>query len=144
MLIPENSMKKQASFLISCFFLASMMFFFSSGRVNLNEGVQFVLDEIPYINFDEQYSNAKRQSIALEMKTKLNTVLAADEIYPQEILTIVDISDKYRISINEIRLVFLKSESEPSETELDTLKKAIHIVQKEVGDDILITGEFKG
>jgi len=145
MLIPENTMKKQADFLVACFFLASLLFFFSSGKINFASGADFDLVEIEYVNFEQEYSNLKRQEIASQMKQRLNAVLAEQNIYPQEIFTIVNISDGYSISINEIRLVFLKSEADESDEELENLKKAIHIVQKEVNfsDRILITGEFK-
>jgi len=151
MLLPENAMKKQAEFLICCFFLTSLLFFFSAGRVNLANGADFDLVEIEYSDFEHEYLLVKRQAVAVEMRQRLNVILNAEKIYPQEIFTIVNISDKYSISINEIRLVFAKQELTDSdddsddvgEEELEMLKKAIHIVQKEVGADISVTGEFK-
>jgi len=147
MLIPENVMKKQANFLIACFFFASLMFFFTSGRINFAYGADFGGETIPYINFDEGYTEAKREAIATEMRARLNAVLVKENIYPMEIFTIVsisdNISDKYSISINEIRLVFRSKGDEEDDEEIEILKKAVQIVQKEVGKDITITGEFK-
>jgi hypothetical protein len=125
------------------------MFFFTSGRVNLTDGDfggVFSVDEIPVVDFDEEYSEAQRRIISNEMQSRLNRILAAEGIEPEEIYTIVNISDKYSISINEIRLVFPKSadsDVEAGEQEMEILKNAIHIVQKEVGKGILVTGEFR-
>ena len=147
MLIPDNSMKKQADFLISCFFLASMLFFFTSGRMDFAKGADFSQETIPYINFDEEYAKAQRNAIGNEMRLKIMNVLADEGIYPEEIYVIVNISGKQSISINEIRLVFLKQtdseEFEESEEEIEILREAVRITRKEVGRDITVTGEFK-
>jgi hypothetical protein len=143
MLIPENSMKKQADFLVACFFLASMAFFFTNGRVNFNYNKEFLSENIPYVEFQEEYANAQKRAIERELHSSLSRVLAEEDIFPQEINISVHISDKYSISINEIRLVLVSEGDDESEEDLEALKKAIHIIQKEVGDGILITGELK-
>jgi hypothetical protein len=142
MLVPENTMKKQADFLIACFFLSSLVFFFTAGRINLGEGFDFGFETVAYRDFDEEYTKAQIRAARQEMSRILSTALADEGIFPQEILTSVNISDKYSISINEIRLVFLKKEDEENDEEIEMLKQAVYIVQKEVGGDILITGEF--
>ncbi|MCL2633894.1 MAG: hypothetical protein FWD34_05195 [Oscillospiraceae bacterium] len=143
MLIPENHMKKQTNFLVACFFLASLLFFFTSGGINLAGALDFSSSETSYINFEEHYMNAQKRAveneIGKEMKTRIEPILAEEGIYPQEIYTIVNISDTYSISINEIRLVF----PEMTEESLEVMKKAIDITQEEVGDRILVSGDFK-
>ena len=145
MLIPEGTMKKQTNFLIACFFLASLIFFFSSGKINFNHGLQAAQSQqlsIPHVDFEEEYTNAQKRAINNEMAARLSNILSRHNIFPEEIYTSVNISDKYSISINEIRLVFLKEGEEESDEEVRLLGEAMHIVKKEVGDDILITGEF--
>jgi len=143
MLVPENTMKKQADFLIACFFLSLLIFFFTSGRANFAYNTDFSgVEVVGYVDFDEQYAEAQKRAIQREIKSALSRILADEGILVQEIYTTVNISDKYSISIIEVRLVFLKKGGEEDEEEIETLKKAVSIAQKEVGDDILITGEF--
>jgi len=136
MLIPENSMKKQADFLIACFFLASLLFFFTSGGIDFSSALTVPEGEVPYVNFEETYQKAQQRVIGIEMRNRINAVLELEGIYPEEIYTIVNISGKYSISINEIRLVLSDKE------DMEILKKAIYITQKEVGDSILVSGDF--
>jgi len=152
MLLPESSMKKQTNFLIACFFLASMMFFFTTGRINFAHGAEFDIglfsgEGISYANFDEEYAEAVRRATERELHSKLLRVLDEEDIHLEEIYVSVNISDKYSISINEIKLVFLSQdvneESEEFQEQLKVLRNAIHIVQKEVGGRVFVTGEFK-
>jgi len=138
MLLPENSMKKQADFLIACFFLASLVFFFTSGRISLNYNEDITRVNIPFADFEGAYSEAQGNAVSRETSRAVMQILNNQEIYPQEIVTSVNISDKYSISINEIRLVF-ESEVE----DFDNLTRAVHILQKEVGGNTIISGEFK-
>jgi hypothetical protein len=141
MLIPEKGLEKQTNFLISCFFLASMVFFFTSGRINFAYDAEIVRESIPFADFDEAYERAQSTAINREMSTFLTKRLEEEDIFPYEIQTFINISDKYRISINEIRLVL--NGDEDNEEELEILKRAISITQKEVGESIFVTGEFK-
>lgn len=161
MIIPENFAKKQVDFLVSCFFLASIAFLLTGAGINFDYDTAFSFKETAYADFDESYTKAREQALQKELSYTLKTILEKERIFPEEILISVNISDKYSISINEIRLVFVAEElmatntdvseiaevgdiSEVAETpeQLETLKQAIHIVQKEVGGNILVTGEF--
>ena len=150
MLLPENAMKKQANFLIACFFLASMVFFFTTGKLEFAGGDDFTAvfsdsddNDNAFIDFEQAYAHAQTRAIERETRSKLTEILAKEKLFFEEIYTSINISDKYSISINEIRLVSLsENPDEPSPTELESLTKAIHIVQKEVGVDITVTGEF--
>ncbi|MCL1788771.1 MAG: hypothetical protein FWG33_00250 [Oscillospiraceae bacterium] len=171
MLIPENTFKKQTDFLVACFFLSVLAFFFTSGRINLAHGINFSDEKLPYVNFEEEYAHAQKRAVEREIHANVSRVLSEEEIFPEEIYVIVNISDKYSISINEIRLVLAKQNSEgelglpgglaaetqeslhdevadkeddePNEEELEKLREAVQIVQKEVGGTIIVSGEFK-
>ena len=150
MLIPENSMKKQTNFLISCFFLASLAFFFTSGKANFGvtaDSFEFSLEDSAYSDFSESYAESQKRAFERELRANLERVLKENQINVKEIHVSVNISDKFSISINEIRLVLVTQEQglceeELNEEDLKALKEAIHIVKKEVGLDILVTGEF--
>ncbi|MCL2071663.1 MAG: hypothetical protein FWH07_05450 [Oscillospiraceae bacterium] len=169
MLLPENAMKKQANFLIACFFLASMVFFFTTGKLEFAGGDDFTAvfsdsddNDNAFIDFEQAYAHAQTRAIERETRSKLTEILAKEKLFFEEIYTSINISDKYSISINEIRLVLDLEhensrainqeedaeenefvENEPNDESLEILKKAMQIIQKEVGDKILITGEFK-
>ncbi|MCL1881623.1 MAG: hypothetical protein FWF76_05540 [Oscillospiraceae bacterium] len=157
MLLPENSMKKQTNFLIALFFLSSMLFFFTSGRIDFVYGIDFsdfVQKEFPYIDFEEELTSAQLRAIKREVITQSNEylteLLAEHEIFPEEIRVNVfietnenktteasTISDKYSISISEVRLVFSNEEQH-----FDQLREAINIIQKEVGNEVFVAGYF--
>ena len=158
MLVPETSMKKQTNFLVACFFLASLMFFFTTGRINPAHGADFgsllSLEAVEFANFDAEYSEIVARATERELHTKLTRILAERDIHPQEIYINVNISDKYSISIKEIRLVFPGrcsvsqqgeefQESDEFRQQIEMLRDAIHIVQKEVGGRVFVTGQFK-
>ena len=155
MLIPDTTAKKQTDFLISCFFLVSLVFFFTSGSVNIAEGLElsgfenaFDNSRIDFVDFDTAYINAQKNMIEREISDALKKALreADEEIPVQEIKVFVNISDKFSISIIEIQITLTKKggdELDESAEDIEALKKAVQIVQKEVGIDILITGIFK-
>ena len=177
MLLPDNTAKKQADFLVACFFLASLVFFFTTGKLNLAHGVELPDIYIPYVDFDTEYTKAQKNAIERELNRKTARLLADEGLAPDEIIAKVEIfendcpnSDKYSISISEIRIVLpyepfepvvheineseqlesdggseLESESEskrPFPEDLERLKRAIYAIQKEVGDKVLVTGTF--
>ncbi|MCL2035825.1 MAG: hypothetical protein FWG83_00355 [Oscillospiraceae bacterium] len=145
MLLPEGSAKKQTDFMVSCFFLAGFAFFFTSGRVNFASEFETdgLFDNIPYINFEEEYNKAQSHAVEKEISHQLTRILAEEEIFVRQISVNVNISDKYSISINEIRVVLTKEGDEENEEEIERLRESFRIIQREVGDEILITGEFK-
>jgi hypothetical protein len=147
MLLPESSVQKQVNFLIACFFLSSMLFFFTSGRLDLAHGLSFDREEITFADFEEQFTQAQIRAIEREVQREsqrvFGGVLASANIFPEEIRTSVNISDESGISISEVRLVFAATSDEPTEDEIGLLRNAIYIIQKEVGERISVTGEFK-
>jgi hypothetical protein len=142
MLVPESTMKKQISFMVACFFLASMLFFFTSGRTDFAYGIEYPVEHLPFADFEQEYHDAQIRAIHSEVeraaKFRFTEILAAENIFPREIRTTVNISDEHCISISEVRLVFC---SYPDDMEV--LRDAIRIIQKEVGERTLVVGEFQ-
>jgi hypothetical protein len=150
MLLPENVMKKQVDFLIACFFLASVLFFFTTGRFDLAQGLNlddFSHNEHSYTDFEREFTAAQvravEREVQREMRFRIAEILAEQGLFAQEICTSVNISDSHSISISEVRLVFAVQGDEPGDEELAMLRDAIHIIQKEVGERVLVTGEIK-
>jgi len=143
MLVPENSMKKQTDFLTACFFTASVLFMFTAGRVNLADALDLNSEIIPkttnFADYGLKYAEAQKKAIGAEIREKVGALLSADGIYPDEIYTVVNISGKYGISINEIRLVF----RDRGEETFEIMSRATAAVQREVGESILVSGELK-
>jgi len=133
MLIPENSFKKQIGFLISCFFITSIVALITNADINFDEftGIEFGT-ESNYIDFSEQTTAARKRAIGEEVAARVREVLAEHEIYPSKIYVIVNISGLYSISINEIRLVL------PPDADFSL---ASVITEREAGRDIKVTIE---
>ncbi|MCL1831772.1 MAG: hypothetical protein FWG45_02540 [Oscillospiraceae bacterium] len=154
MLLPENVMKKQVSFLIACFFLASVLFFFTTGKFDLARDLDITrasAETYAFADFDEVYTAAQKRAIERETKRamtfRVTELLEGVEGFRSEnlseICTSVNISDSLCISISEVRLVLTLEGVQPSDEELALLTDAVHIIQKEVGEKTLVTGEFK-
>jgi hypothetical protein len=133
MLVPENSFKKQISFLISCFFITAVISLITNSDLDFDEftGIEFGT-ESNYIDFTEQTTSARKRAIGEEVAARVRTVLEAEEIYPSKIYVIVNISGLYSISINEIVLVLLPDAD---------FHAASVITEREVGRDIKVTIE---
>jgi hypothetical protein len=141
MLLPETALKKQANFLIACFFLSALLHFFTSGNVDLSQGLSpdtFAIEEIPHRDFEHEFRAAQERAVAREVSRAaeftIAQVLAEQNIFPEQIIANINISDEHSISISEVRLVF------QSIDEIESLVKAVHITQKEVGERVLVTG----
>jgi hypothetical protein len=133
MLVPENSFKKQISFLISCFFITAVVSLVRGVNIDFDsfDGVEFG-EQASYIDFTEQTTSARKRAIAEEMSLRVRGVLEAEEIYPSKIYVIVNISGLYSISINEILLVL------PGDADFS---RALALTQRAVGRDIKVTAE---
>ncbi|MCL1823157.1 MAG: stage III sporulation protein AF [Oscillospiraceae bacterium] len=134
LLVPENGFKKQISFLISCFFITAVISFISNAEQNFKElepSINFESNS-SFIDFSGQTTAERKRAIAEEMSERVRAVLLQNGIEPSKIYIIVNISDTYSISINEIRLV-LKPE--------DDFTQASALVEKEVGPDIKVIFE---
>ncbi|MCL2755422.1 MAG: hypothetical protein FWD35_06890 [Oscillospiraceae bacterium] len=141
MLLPETAAKKQVHFLLACFFLSALVTLFTNGRADLAGGLDagaFKLEEIPYVDFAQELEaaqiNAVSREAARETRYRVAEVLAKQNIFPQQIIASVNISDDHSISISEVRLVY------PNLDLFEEMTAAVHITQKEVGDKVLVSG----
>lgn len=133
MLIPENTFKKQINFLISCFFIVSVIFFISGGNYDISALQETLRQENTYVDFSEEITKERRREISEKMTERVKEVLAEEEIYPKKIYIIVNISGIYSISINEIKLVL---------SDEDDFQKASELVEREVGKSIKVSIEI--
>ncbi|MCL2693625.1 MAG: stage III sporulation protein AF [Oscillospiraceae bacterium] len=134
MLVPDNSFKKQIGFLISCFFITSVVSFVTSGRHEFG-GLSDIADvtiEGGFTDFTEQTLAQRKQAIAGELSSRVRQTLEENGIEPVKIYVIVNISGLYSISINEIKLVL------PPDGDF---ARASALVEKEVGRNIKVTFE---
>ncbi|MCL2638522.1 MAG: stage III sporulation protein AF [Oscillospiraceae bacterium] len=133
MLVPENSFKKQISFLISCFFITALISLVSGVNINFDEfkSVEFGT-AAEFTDFSEQTTAARKRAIAEELSARVREVLEREEIYPSKIYVIVNISGLYSISINEIMLVL------PPDADF---ARASALTEQTVGRDIKVTIE---
>lgn len=133
LLIPENTFKKQLSFLISCFFLSAVFFSVTNGQFDLDIG-SLTKTTNEYVDFSEQLREHTTRTIAEEMRKEVAALLAEKNITAEEIGIIVNISEVGSISISEIRLV-LNEEKDLSEAEKTLLES--------VGDEIAVSVSLK-
>lgn len=136
MLIPDNSFKKQIAFLVACFFAVSVINIFKNGSIDVSALSEAMRQEGIYTDFTAQEYEMTQTEIAQRLSDSLKEKLAAEEIYPENIFVIVDISGSFSISIIEIRLVFSAEQTE-------LVPAAEEIVKEEVGDDIKVVSEIK-
>jgi len=136
MLIPENSMKKQIGFLISCFFITALISFIKGGEWDV-KGIDFDggnTGYTDYVDFSQQVNADRKREIAAEMSARIRETLELKEIYPFKIYVIVNISGLYSISISEIKLVL------PPDGDF---AEASALVEKEVGPGIKVSIEVE-
>ncbi len=133
MLIPVNSFDKQINFLISCFFIASIIFSFSNEHIDF-KSMAGEINSKPYVDFTASLTNDRKNAIATELSERVREVLVNNQISPKKIYVIVNISGLHSISINEIKLVL---------SEYDDFQRASDIVTEEVGSDIKVSIEFE-
>lgn len=141
MLVPESGFKKQISFLISCFFITAAVSFITGGNAELEQfgrdfGVIFGKADTSYkiTDFSEQTLKEQKRAIGEQVSARVREVLEKADIFPLRIYVIVNISDNYSISINEIKLVL------PPDS---NLIQASALIEKEVGSDIKVTIEVE-
>lgn len=136
MLIPDSTFKKQIAFLVACFFAVSAINIFKNGSVDVSALSEAMRQEGVYTDFSAQEYELTQTEIAQRLSDGLKEKLAKEEIYPENIFVIVDISGSFSISIIEIRLVF---SAEQAELAPIAEKK----VTEEVGDEIKVVSEIK-
>ena len=136
MLIPDSTFKKQIAFLVACFFAVSTINVFKNGSIDISALSQAMRQEGVYTDFSAQEYQMTQTEIAQRLSDSLKEKLEAEEIYPENIFVIVDISGSFSISIIEIRLVFSAQQAELA-------ANAEEKVKEEVGDEIKVVSEIK-
>ena len=136
LLVPENKFKKQISFLIAGIFLLT--------GITAARGVELELDTDNYdlgssdglIGFSGDISENLKKKICDEMSDRLYKLLNENEIYPEKIHIIVNISGLYSIDITQVKLVFRAGEQAAAEA-------AAELLARELPGNIKVTTEVK-
>lgn len=115
MLIPENKFKKQLSALVACVFLLTGITAASGAEIDLDEDKFDLGVNTDYISFSNRVNEELKKKICDEMRDKIRAVLSEQEIYPEEIHIIVNISGLYSIDITQVELVFRAEEQAAAE-----------------------------
>ncbi len=135
MLVPENKFSKQISLLITAVFLLSGISAAFGTKFDLDENYNLEENE-DYISFSGEVNENLKQRVCDEMSEKVRAILAENEIYPEEIHIIVNISGLYSIDITQVKLVFSAGEQAAA-------KAAADVLSRELSESITITTEVK-
>ena len=141
LLVPENKFKKQISFLIAGIFLLT--------GITAAKGVELDLDANYYdleysddlIGFSGDVSENLKKRVCDKMSDRLYKLLNENEIYPEEVHIIVNISGLYSIDITQVKLVFGAGEQAAAEAAAELLARELHGEYQ--NKDIVITTEVK-
>ena len=125
MLIPENKFKKQLSVLVACVFLLTGITAASGAELDINEDKFELGINADYISFSERVNEDLKKRICDEMRDKLRNLLNENEIYPEEIHIIVNISGLYSIDITQVELVFRAEEQAAAEAAAGLLSREL-------------------
>ncbi len=125
MLIPENKFKKQLSALVACVFLLTGITAASGAEIDLDEDKFDLGVNTDYISFSNRVNEELKKKICDEMRDKIRAVLSEQEIYPEEIHIIVNISGLYSIDITQVELVFRAEEQAAAEAAAELLSREL-------------------
>ena len=125
MLIPENKFKKQLSVLVVCVFLLTGFTAASGAELDIDEDRFDLGINADYISFSERVNEELKKKICDEMRDKIKNLLNGDEIYPQEIHIIVNISGLYSIDITKVELVFRAEEQAAATAAAELLSREL-------------------
>ncbi|MBE6879567.1 MAG: hypothetical protein E7490_01855 [Ruminococcaceae bacterium] len=130
-LIPETKFKTQISFLVSCIFAISLISSFD--EVSVFTSFDFTnLQKTEVIDFSEKLSEQVRVESAKAVRLKVEELLKNNDFSFQKVYVFAHINGAFCISITEIEILFSDTETE------DRVKKAIELVSREVGSDIIV------
>lgn len=141
MLIPDNRYQKQMSFLVACFFTASVVFYVTGADADLSGLAAEMKEAGRYVDFSEEVSRERASEIGKEISDSVRQVLEDEGISPEKIYVNVNISGLYSISISEIKLVLPRS-SYGAYPDYEAYRDAaVRITAREVGAKITVTVE---
>lgn len=135
MLIPENKFQKQISVLVACVFLLTGITAVSGAEIDLDEDSFDLGINTDYISFSGEVNEQLKKKICDDMRDKVRNLLNENEIYPEEIHIIVNISGLYSIDITQVELVFRAEEQ-------DAAAAAAELLSRELSKDIKIKNLF--
>lgn len=135
MLVPDERYGKQLSFVISCFFVLVIAGSAMSGNIDLGEITGAFSGAGSYVDFSASEETDIKTATAIRTGEVITELLSEKGIVPEEIFPVVDISDSYRISIKQIRLVF--------PADFSWIGEAEEIVRGVVGADTEVICELK-
>lgn len=131
-LVPENKFSKQISLLTAGVFLLVGITAFSGTKLDLDISAFEEEAEGKINDFSSEVNESLRNEICEKMEEKVRYLLTQNEIYPEQIHVIVNISGLYGIDITEIRIVLEEGEEE-------TAKTAESLLKNELSENIKIT-----
>ena len=132
---PSDRFGAQIKLLISCFVILTVINAVS-GEIPMWDISDILTADTSYNDYTVQLDNAMTEETARRLHDRIREVLEEEDIHPEKIYIDVNISDKGRISINEIKLVFGMKEYEKN------AEKAVVLIGQETGTKIKVTAEM--
>lgn len=133
LLIPEGKLSKQLSLLTAGVFLLVGITAFSGAGIELDISAFEEEADNKINDFSSEVNERLKQEICEKTEKQVRDLLEKNEIYPEQIHVIVNISGLYGIDITEIRIV-------PGGDYTDeTVQKAERILKNELSENIKIT-----
>ena len=134
LIAPSDRFGAQIKLLISCFLVLTVMNAVS-GEIPMWNISDILNADTSYNDYAVELDNAVTEETARRLHDRIKEVLDEEDIHPEKIYIDINISDKGRISINEIKLVFGMAEYETN------AEKAIVLIKRETGTEIKVTAE---
>ena len=124
MLVPENKAEKQIAFLVVCVFLLTCASALTGAEIDLNADVYDIGTSADYIGFSGEVNKSLQKKIC-----KVYELMNENEIYPEEIHVIVNISGLYSIDITQVKLVL-------GEEQRGAATAAAELLAEELDEDV--------
>ncbi len=127
MIVPENKLSKQVSFLIVCVFIMTAITAFTGAELNIDASGYELSGSDEYINFSENVNKSLQKKVCKEMSDKVFKLMNENGFYPKEIHVVTNISGLYGINITQVKLVFGSERA-------DEANAAAALLEKELSD----------
>jgi hypothetical protein len=139
LLAPKKGFRGQINFLISCFFIVSVIHFISSGKYEFSELAK--INETVIVDFSGEALNEERTAIAAELNRRLTEKFKEKNIAVKKIAITVNISADKSISIEQITIYKPQTADDTQESKKEQDITIGDIVKTEIGDVKLIIKE---
>ncbi len=138
MIVPENKLSKQVSFLIVCVFIMTAITAFTGAELDIDTNGCELSESDEYINFSENVNKSLQKKVCREMSDKVFALMHENGFYPEEIHVVTNISGLYGINITQVKLVFGSERASEADA-------AAALLEKELSDaDIKVVAAVKG